>query len=298
MQSHLFTGTQPSSSLVLHYSGYGYARHGAPLELVRMLRHWRRTNANSPIILVFHELYAFSPTPWCASFWLSALQRYVCKLCARIGDRMLTTTSWNRDKLQTLVNVTHNHHTSPVFSTVGESPVCLEQQRRPIAVVFGLQENRCRLYQKHAEALGRWMNELSIELIVDIGPGDSHVPDILQGRVKPLGCLSIHEIREWLCRCRVGFLDYPVFCLAKSSIFAAYAAHGLVSVVFSEKYPQTDGLIPGRQYLPGHERSVDGHTELQRMSQALKQWYDGHNLDTTVGLLSEWIRDRSAGERH
>ncbi len=57
-------------TLILHYSGYGYDRNGAPAWLVDALRQ-RSMERAAHVVSYFHELYA-TGRPWQRAFWYSA----------------------------------------------------------------------------------------------------------------------------------------------------------------------------------------------------------------------------------
>src|SRR5262249_21374532 len=58
-------------------------------------------------------------------------------------------------------------------------------------------------------------------------------------------------VSELLERTRFGFIAYPLDFIGKSSVFAAYSAHGVVPIVLSDKHGAFDGLQPVRHFLDG-----------------------------------------------
>ena len=80
-----------AETVLLHYSGYGYAPRGAPLWLVEGLERWKEHRARRRLIVMFHETWA-SGLPWQSSFWLCPLQRWCVARIARLADAVVTNT--------------------------------------------------------------------------------------------------------------------------------------------------------------------------------------------------------------
>ena len=116
----------------------------------------------------------------------------------------------------------------------------------------------------------------SIEEIVEIGAGQT--PEVDLGiPVRRLGRLSAEEVSLWMDRCRLGFVSYPSNYLEKSSIFAAYAAHGVVPVLPQRSIvPQTLGVTENRHFVSpgGGEESI---AFLEGRSREVFAWYQGHS---------------------
>ncbi len=54
-------------SVIVHFSGYGYARRGLCWWLLRGLRQWKQSHPEGRIVTIFHEVYAIGPI-WRTSF--------------------------------------------------------------------------------------------------------------------------------------------------------------------------------------------------------------------------------------
>jgi hypothetical protein len=84
-----------------------------------------------------------------------------------------------------------------------------------------------------------------------------------------------------LQRSAFGLLDYPSIHLGKSTVFAAYAAHGCVVLNTASPGPQADGLAGGTHFL--HLSFADAGASFdvadrQAMSAAARAWYAQHPL--------------------
>ena len=135
-----------SMSVVLQYSGYGYANRGVPIRLL----HWLRTNRRriTRLGVTFHETYASGPLR-SSAFWLSPAQRYIAQQIVRMCDFWVSSnelaSNWLGD--QALLK---ESATLPMFSNVGELDRLPEKDPKKI-VVFGTAPRRER-----ARFAGRW----------------------------------------------------------------------------------------------------------------------------------------------
>jgi hypothetical protein len=99
-------------------------------------------------------------------------------------------------------------------------------------------------------------------------------------------------VGEVLQHAKFGFLAYPVDLLGKSGVFAAYAAHGVVPIVLSEKKGTFEDLEPGRHFLHGLtlEENVGADT-LASIQTELFRWYASHSLDIQTEFLYRCIKE-------
>src|SRR5262249_54091307 len=131
--------------------------------------------------------------------------------------------------------------------------------RRPSAVVFGLAGVEDRLFRDIRPQLERAIVSLEVEEITDIGPRFQAPPTSLAGApVTSRGTLPPSAISELLQQARFGFIAYPFDVLGKSGVFAAYAAHGTIPVVFADRRGLFDGLQVGQHFLDGVDLKAAG----------------------------------------
>lgn len=270
------------STILLHYVNYGYAKRGCPVWLVDGLQHWKNTSVNRSLVTMFHETYASGP-PWTSSFWLSPLQKNLAARLVKMSDRCLTNRE-NYAKVLSQLSLGKQTQipTLPVFSNIGEPeevPPLAERNRR--LVIFGSPSSRRRVYQESFAELERTCKLLEIEEILDIGTSTnltlstvSHVP------VVELGKHSASEISHFMLNSLAGFFDYNPEYLAKSGIFAAYCAHGLLPVSDRSSDLPVDGLEAGKHYWVPDEQitSLKELVELQAIADHAYAWYQKHNL--------------------
>jgi hypothetical protein len=97
-------------------------------------------------------------------------------------------------------------------------------------------------------------------------------------------------VSELLQRTRFGFVAYPPDYIGKSGVFAAYAAHGVVPIVLSEKLGAFDGLQPGRHFLDGLRLGTSADArDLASIQRKLFTWYTSHSLKVQADFLADSI---------
>lgn len=297
------------TTVLLQYVGYGYERRGCPLWLVRGLDKWRKQKAENrnqnqdsrkqkteikndegrdtfqlsqfPIsalpnlVTMFHELYAFGPV-WRSSFWTSPVQRWIAKSLAQLSDGCVTNLRRNVPVLRRMTGRGVADFTVlPVFSNVGEPEVLPEwDERPPRMIVFGSAGQRRQVYEGHRAELEQACRAMNLEEIVDIG-APLEIPP-LAVPVLQRGILSATEVSREMLNGRAGFFAYPAAYLGKSTIFAAYAAHGLVPITFSSNVMENeDGLKAGEHFIT--PSSFSGH--IQKIGAKANEWYLTHSVE-------------------
>ena len=118
--------------LLVHYSGYGYSRRGAPLWLLRELES-RRPSLHT-LGIWFHEVHASGP-PWSSAFWLSPAQRHIARRLAELSDFWIANLGLSAEWLTQGAGY-RPHAVLPVCSNVGEEPE-LRAERSPAIVILG-----------------------------------------------------------------------------------------------------------------------------------------------------------------
>lgn len=281
--SQICTGTLPV--VVLHYVGYGYAKNGAPEWMLDGLRRFLDRNPAARLAVVFHELYATS-MPWRRAFWYSSRQQEIAKQLYALSSRALCTLEknehilrgWAPDKALDRIAVP---------SAIGEpqeSPVPGWDSRAPRMVVFGLAASRMRAY-RNAAKVDAFCRQLGIDEIVDVGPPLATLPAFNAARVVQRGALEPAEIARTLLEARYGYLYYSADNLAKSSIFAAYCAHGVVAVVAESSDRVMDELEMSVHYVSLRRPPAKDGTH--RISENANRWYWTHGISAHAAWLDQ-----------
>lgn len=259
----LLAGIGDTGAVLLHYANYGYQARGCPAWLVEGMERWR-----GRLVTVFHEVCAAGP-PWRSSFWLRPAQRRLAAALARRSEALATTLDVYAGLLRPWAGG-REIAVLPVFSTVGEPaavPPFGERARR--IVVFGGAGVRGRAYGPFLPALARAARTLGAEEILDVGPPLPVPSSAGEVPIRPLGVLAAAEVSALLLGSAAGFLAYPPGFLPKSTIFAAYCAHGALPVCAWDRQPP-DGALPYWR--------VDGAGDPPAVAAAANRWYAGHSL--------------------
>lgn len=283
-----------SSTALVHYANYGYAARGCPTWLVDGLKTWQRGSSEPKsarrIVTMFHELWATGP-PWTSSFWFSPVQRKLAGRLARASHATVTSLDLYAELLSHFLGE-RRARVMPVFSTVGEleSPVPLDR-REPKLVIFGGRGARQRAYGELAPVVEECCRRLGLDEVLDIGPPLSSPPRLPRLGVKALGLLSAEEVSAQLAHCRAAFVAYPTSFLSKSTIFAAYAAHGVFPVcVWNVDEPEAAvvlaPLTPGRQFWSPSANAPNDEATLQQIATTAHAWYREHRLERQAELFA------------
>jgi hypothetical protein len=291
--SLLATYDQQSVTILLHYVGYGYAKRGCPLWLVDGLQRWRTKDNNRVLVTMFHEVYASGP-PWTSAFWLSPLQRNLAARLTQLSDRCLTSKQYHADILYKLSQgIQTQIPTLPVFSNIGEPqqvPPLVKRERR--LVVFGGRSNRLRVYSQSLAELELACKLLEIKEIWDIGLSTGLTLSKVNGvPIVEMGQQSAPEISNILLNSLAGFFDYPTDFLAKSTIFAAYCAHGVLPISPQGHTMQVDGIVAGKHYwIPTQQTtSLKDVADVQAIADNAYSWYQSHHLSVQATIFASHL---------
>lgn len=269
------------SCVLLHYSGYGFSKRGAPL---RLLQDLKSRSTNGFLGIFFHELYAFGP-PWRSSFWLSPVQRYIACRLAQLSDFWITNREESAQWLRRVAG-DKPHSTLPVFSTMGEAPEYIAR-RQPKIVIFGSRGLRLATYRSAGNSLFNWARKQGLE-VHDIGPTIEDagiVTELRRAGVILHGRLAAEEVSTHLSDAMFGVVAYPVGYVAKSTVFAAFCAHGGCPVLISKHYLPADGLVAGVHYLAGIPNGVLQQSHIGSVAAAAWAWYQPHRVTAHVDAI-------------
>jgi hypothetical protein len=277
------------AALLVHCSGYGYSRDGAPFILAEALDRVRKSS-RFPIAAYFHELYA-TGMPWKSAFWYTRRQQHVVRRLAMACDLIATNSTRHLQWLEreAIPSGVPAVRLLPMFSNVGES----RQQptlrgRRPALVVFGLADTRRKAYKRLA-ALGKLLHTLGVEDIVDVGPEFDASPKLGGIPIRRMGVLAAPDLAGILSRSMFGFVQHEPLSLAKSGVFAGLCALGVVPVIAEPFSVEVDGLTDGVQVVSPRTAAAALAGGLERCSAAAWNWYSEHRLHVHAAEYSEWM---------
>ncbi len=275
-------------SAILHYAGYGYHPRGVPRWLAEGL-----ALSKVPLWTQFHEVWATGP-PWRSSFWLGPLQR---RIVGAIGDRS-ERISTSLDLYAGLVRSTLSDpgrpiEVRPVVSGIGEPAEAPPYgQREPRLVIFGGPGVRGGAYEKFAERIESAARALGLAEIWDVGPGGIAPRNLGDLPVRRIGPLPAAEVSTLLAATAAGFLAYPLGFLGKSSVFAAYAAHGVLALCSGRPAAAASPAGPhaGTQFWDVGDARTAGTPPADPacLAAAARSWYLTHSLARQAADLAAW----------
>ena len=279
----LLSSNNSSSPILLHYVGYGYAKRGCPTWLVEGLQRWKSLHPKSNLVTMFHELYASGYPPWTSSFWLSSLQKHLLERLVNLSDNHITS---KQSYAETLCKVAPAKQAKiislPVFSNIGEPEYTPELvQRKQRLVIFGHKNGRLQIYKQHFQALEQLCQLMNIEEVCDIGVSTGVQISAINGiPLVKKGVIEAEEISSILLDSVIGFLNFPPPThLAKSTIFAAYCAHGLIPCMANTSIKTIDDLQAGKHYWSANNTNRQLSLETgQEIANNAYTWYQTHSL--------------------
>ncbi|MBY0516456.1 MAG: hypothetical protein K2P81_06085 [Bacteriovoracaceae bacterium] len=269
---------KPYSSVFLHYVGYGYAKRGSPVWLVKGLGHWLNQNPSRRLYTMFHELYAFGPV-WTSQFWTSPLQKQLAQKLMLMSTKCATSKQGYAEKIEKLSKGKHtNILVSPVFSNIGEPQERLPYiERDSNLIIFGSPGPKNRIYEQSMAGVEKIISAAKIKRVIEIGQKSDHAPSAIGGiKIEQMGTLPSPEISKLLSHSKIGFINYPTEYLSKSGIFAAYCSHGLLTVATEYKNQKVDQVIESKHYMISDSEFNEEIAE--RISGQAFKWYQEHNL--------------------
>lgn len=274
--------------IILHYSNYPYL-HGkfdAPFWLVKALiaaMKWQPLK----LVVMFHELPILK---FGAIHFLNPIGSLVSRRLAKIATAVLTDSA----RFQTVLSrwLQHPVICIPDFSTIGEPdrvPLLAERDRRMI--VFG-GSDRHNVYKNYLKHLLDSCKILGIEEIYDIGKSlNLSLSDFKDVRLVQMGFQSNEAVRELMLTSQAGFIDYSRFPgdLGKSSVFAAFCAHGLIPICSQYNPSEADGLEMNKHYLVPNQLKTLNVMQLQAIADNANQWYSLHNLTQNTQVFASFF---------
>jgi hypothetical protein len=283
-----------SSTILLHYVPHGYAKKACPFWLIQGLKAWQQQTQNAKLVTMFHELYALG-VPWSSDFWLSPVQKSLAIQLAQLTDQCLTSCESYATRLYEFGAGKHQQIlTLSVPSTIGEPTQVLPlAKRQPRLVVFGQTGARTRVYKKNQQ-LKRICQALGIQEILDIGPPTGlKLDNLIDLPIVELGFQSSSEVSNLLLEATAGLINYDPNRLAKSTIFAAYCAHGVLPISDQVSSRFSNGLTPGTHYWSpslntiAPSSSIEG---LQPIANNARAWYQTHNQNMQAKIFAELLK--------
>jgi hypothetical protein len=205
------------------------------------------------------------------------VQRFVCRQLARLSDLRLTNRADSAQILRRMAKA--DSFSLPIFSSLGEPKEVPDlAHRKPQLAVYGGLSRLPHDAEFAASHLRKLCVNLGIERVVSFGKAaiTPFAPDL---PIENRGVLSVAEISALLLESQAGYIDYPMFCLAKSSIFAAFCAHGVLPILLRSGNAEAEGLREGENLLTAEHPAFGTDADArQHIASASRIWYEAHSV--------------------
>lgn len=263
--------------VLVQYSAYGFGRLGYPRELIRALIDWK-TKTRGLLVVMFHEIWTFWPITNKNSI-VQFLHRRAIKKLLRCTDFVFTSTQSQAGHLRELAPRCAIH-VLPVGSTIRTNDDVDLVQQPGWVVVFGLESTRIQALQKMQDSLrslasaGRIVKIITAGARVSSQTGEKErklLTDLgLKAGFEQKGPLPEREVSRLLLTASFGISGQDELSYAKSTIFMAYAAHGLNILA-----PFADAIKPEPICLltaPDELLCGISETKLKERAERLREW--------------------------
>jgi len=272
-------------------SCYSFARWGLCFWLVKAIREFRAANPAVRFVTMFHELWANGPLTTSAG-WTMPFQRQIIKSVLNLSDAARTSRAKYRRHLQGLTT-TVPVSCGPIFSNFGEAEALPHfADRKSQILLFQPPPFDATSPSEYWAAWGHLREQLS------------GIPTVVAGRAKALpadasiqrlGFVSNELGAQLLAESKFGLLEYFPGYLAKSSIFASFAAYGVTCFMPTANLCEDDGIHRGTHYLLPSDLANDSEPiQSGSIGANLFRWYEGHSIRQTAkdihALLSSLVR--------
>ncbi len=278
-----------AQAIMLHYSNYPYLQGplDAPFWFPKALKILIQQR-HIPLMVMFHEL----PTLQFKSLrFLHPLQLQISRQLTQLANQTLTDSARFKEQLSRWTP--HPIPCIPDFSNVGEpasTPPLCDRQRR--LVIFG-GHDRGRIYRNHLRHLLHTCQQLNLQEIVDIGsPLNLDIHDFEGVQMTQMGFQPATTVSEILLASFAGMIDYTRFPgdLGKSSVFAAFTAHGLLPLSTTYNPSEADGIHLNQHYLtPQTLAPHNTATQLQAIATSANTWYSNHSLQKNTEVFAQHL---------
>ena len=285
-------------AIIVHFSAYPYFNSslkgslgvGTPFWFVDALRSVV-TSGQIKLVVMFHELPKLYWKQFYVFDFLNPIQCIVSRRLAQMADTVLTSSTRFQSVLSKWIG--KDVAKLSIFSSMGEPEVIIPLRARQRRVIVFGGSARARIYNNHSPALIQSCQLLGIDEIYDIG-STLNLPNYTHAGIdlRSIGFRSPVEISELLSTSLAGCIDYSPFPgnLGKSSVFAAYCAHGLVPILTRYNPSEVDDLYNDRHYLVlGSELAILNLNRLQIVADTAHQWYVGHTTKSIAKTFFSYL---------
>ena len=245
-------------AVVLHVSPYGYQKRAIPFWLASAWKQISRSKKRPVLMSMFHELYASGPITT-STFWLQPFQKVILRGLARASDVMRTNRQPYAEWLKGIPGLSRPEVTvMPVFSNFGEPQNLPPLRQRPEAMI--LFSSGIHGGGTPSEAVSRATRlcvRFGLKTLHIIGGPKPELAEVDGICLRHQAFVPTAEASDLFLQCRMAYTGYHPLYFGKSTIMAAFAAHGLAVITRGQQALLPDELMEGREVL--HEDSLNSH---------------------------------------
>lgn len=222
--------------VLMEYVGWGYHSRGCPLWLLRGLRKWKKKNASARLVIMFQELW-FRPAWYKPDFLLQHLHRRAIRQLLPVVDQVFVSTEgyaqWlSGSAFPGLLRVLPN-----ASNILPVDPPRSERENRGTFMIFGKQTSRLVSLEEMAPWLRKLYASGRLQRLQIVGMRGSEEQNqredaaaraaLPEGAFEILGAKSPEELSRLFAAAEFGIFTQSPAGLTKSTIFMAFASHGM-----------------------------------------------------------------------
>jgi hypothetical protein len=225
-----------ATRVVLGYVGYGFQSRGCPLWLLAGLRKWKQRNPGGRLVLTLMELW-FTPAFWKPDFLLQRLHRRSLRRLAMAADKVFVSTEGYAGMMRDCIPPERLRIVPVGSNIVAHVPPDSVPRHPGRWILFGRQGSRIVALKRLGPWLAKFHGSGRVRLLQIAGARESEEAnqeeDQLVRRALPANAFQIldlvpsAELSRLLLEAEMALCGQVPGAYGKSSIFMAYASHGL-----------------------------------------------------------------------
>jgi hypothetical protein len=266
----------------VQYVAQGFQSRGCPLWFLGALRKWRMQTPDVRLVMMLQELW-FDPAFWRPDWILQKLHKRALCWLAQETDQVYVSAQGFKERLEDIVPpsrlaVLMNPATVPLTGSVAQSV------REPgLVVLFGRQPSRLSALS----AMGSWLGMLHAAGVLKelwlVGSRESQALNkredelaaslLPEGAAHVLGPQTPERLSQILLKSQMGVCAKATHGYTKSTIFMAYASHG-VSIISPETINDPS---PALCWVTHPAEVLDGVVKMDQVrerGELLARWYE------------------------
>ena len=293
------------TALLLHYVNYGYSPRGVPVWLPSMLRRSQNV-CDGRLVTVFHELYAVGSW-WQSAFWLRPVQMHITQTVAGLSAVSIVSNDPQQAQLRKLAPRA-NVVLQPVASNFGEPALSFARlvERDPHRwIICGgteLVERSLTSFLQNARFIGAPFSPRELFVVGGVEREEirTRLGEQQDIRTHYHPNVDAKAAAEILSTCAFAWIDYfhqsdvPMATILKSTAFAAFCSHGVITVFPHRGSPihLRQDTLPGPFFVTGSGQNLPSEQQRAPIAKSIHDWYrrnaSSRHLAKTVAAAISW----------